>query len=100
MAFTSWSTTKGKSWADITKEHMRGVGGDFYLPIPYAKGCKITLDIQPFYYAFNYRAYAPGTQVESFSLDVLKAAAPVIERVSETLAELRGPYEPETSQSF
>ena len=96
LAFTSWSTTKGKGWADITKEHMRSVGGDFYLPIPYAKSCKITLDIQPFYYAFNYRAYAPGTQVETFSTDVLKAAEPVIERVSKTLAEYDGPREGQT----
>lgn len=40
--------------------------GNNYLPIPFARGCKVTLDGAPFYNIVSYRAYAPGTVVESF----------------------------------
>ena len=63
-------------------------GHNLYLPIPYAKGCKVTYESptlytkQPrpdgkpaareaFYYNVETRAYADGTEVESFSLEVL-----------------------------
>ena len=29
--------------------HPKQVGADFYLPIPYAKSCKVTLDNKPFF---------------------------------------------------
>jgi hypothetical protein len=89
LSFISWSTTKGDGWAEITKERMRGVGGDCYLPIPFAKGCKMTLDMKPFYYAVNYRCYAPGTRVQSFSMAGLEAARQTIERVSTDLDQFR-----------
>ena len=64
-------------------------GHNLYLPIPYAKSCKVTYESptlyvkQPrpggkppakeaFYYNVETRAYAEGTEVESFSMDVLK----------------------------
>jgi hypothetical protein len=43
------------------------VGEDFYLPIPFSKSCKITLDDSVFYYCIDYRLYPPGTKVVSFS---------------------------------
>jgi len=43
------------------------VGSDLYMPIPFAKSCKVTLDDSVFYYALDYRLYAPGTKVVSFS---------------------------------
>lgn len=56
-----------------------GKGGNtLYLPIPYAKGCKITFEApdsllpSPKYYGINYRRYAPGTKVETFSPDIVK----------------------------
>ncbi len=60
-------------------------GHNLYLPIPYAKGCKITYETdvlmddgarkgEALYYQINYRTYEPGTEVESFSADVLKRA--------------------------
>jgi hypothetical protein len=52
--------------------------GDLYLPIPFAKSCKITLDKPPFYYLINYRAYAAGTRVETLRASQLeKIAVPV-----------------------
>jgi hypothetical protein len=69
-------------------------GHNLYLPIPYAKHCKITY--QPkgkgekfgevLYYQINYRTYAEGTAVESFSMEQLKAAGPLVEKVQQELA--------------
>jgi len=48
-------------------------GNTLYLPIPYAKHCKVTWEegepgpkIPPRYYQINYRTYAPNTKVETF----------------------------------
>ena len=63
-------------------------GHDLYLPIPYAKSCKVAYVRKPgtkgsFYYNVETRAYQAGTEVESFSPDVLgreKAAIDVANR--------------------
>ena len=47
--------------------HPKQVGSGFYLPIPFAKSCKVTLDDKPFYYVINYRMYEKDTEVLSFS---------------------------------
>ena len=39
--------------------------GNFYMPIAFAKGCKVTLDKKPFYYAVDSRSYPQGTPVET-----------------------------------
>ncbi len=44
------------------------MGADLYLPSPFARGCKVTLDRLPFYYSINYRKYDPGTNVKSFTM--------------------------------
>jgi hypothetical protein len=75
-------------------ELPRPLGGEYskgwnlYLPIPYAQHCKITSDKGDFYYHVNYRTYEPGTLVESFSLDVLKALGP---RLKQLVAQLDSP---------
>ena len=43
--------------------------GDLYLPIPFAKSCKITLTEKSFYYIVNYRAYEPNVPVQTFSME-------------------------------
>ncbi len=43
------------------------VGMDLYLPIPFSKACKVTLDDSTFYFVIDYRIYEAGTQVVSFS---------------------------------
>jgi hypothetical protein len=48
--------------------------GNLYLPIPFAKNCKITLTDKPFYNIVNYRAYPAGTKIETFSTDDYQAA--------------------------
>jgi hypothetical protein len=53
-------------------------GSVSYLPIPYAKRCRITFeeapdaDPAPKYYQINYRRYPAGTPVETFSLQKLQ----------------------------
>ena len=76
---------------------VRAIGRNLYLPIPYAEHCKITYDRnfwtdgrQPHdraFYLINYRSYAAGTQVESFSMERLAAAEPAIERVQQLLLQ-------------
>ncbi len=48
--------------------------GDLYLPIPFAKSCKITMTGKPFYHIINYRAYPAGTAVETFTQVAYEAA--------------------------
>ena len=59
-----------------------GKGGNtLFLPIPYARHCKITFEDQPGvaptpkYYGINYRTYPAGTKVETFSSDVVRRAS-------------------------
>jgi hypothetical protein len=49
--------------------------GDSYVPIPFAKSCKVTMTKKSFYNIINYRAYPPGTPVETFTREGLAAAA-------------------------
>ncbi|MFO1497155.1 MAG: glycoside hydrolase family 172 protein [Verrucomicrobiota bacterium] len=64
-------------------------GNNFYVPIPYAKHCKITWEEggqSSRYYQINYRTYAPGTVVETFTRPALETARPRIERVNLALS--------------
>ena len=65
---------------------VQSLGCNLYLPIPYAKHCKVTYD-RPgkCFYRINYRTYAVSTPVETFTLPALKSAAPLIDRVEESL---------------
>jgi hypothetical protein len=63
-------------------------GNTFYLPVPYAKHCKITWEEagkSSRYYQINYRTYAPGTAVRTFTRAALEAARPAVERVNKAL---------------
>ena len=85
FAFVAWNDTDIRGQKETPPKTLRGVAGDMYLPIPFARHCKITLDSLPFYYIINYRAYAPGTAVQTFTLEDFKAAAGTIERVGSLL---------------
>ncbi|MEA1950118.1 MAG: DUF2961 domain-containing protein, partial [Planctomycetota bacterium] len=73
----------------------RARGRNIYLPIPYAKGCKVTFGRPNYwvtkkpedllYYQINYRSYAPGTEVKSFTHDGLAAAKDKIAKLQTTL---------------
>ncbi len=85
LAFVAWNETDLRQELQASFKAPRGVAGDLYLPIAFAKSCKITLDQVPFYYVINYRAYAPGTQVETFSLDDYVAAKAKVAQTDKTL---------------
>ena len=59
--------------------------GDSYVPIPFAKSCKITLTKKAFYNIINYRAYPAGTKVETFTREGHAAAAKVLAAAGNTL---------------
>jgi len=70
------------------------MGGDLYFPIPYARGCKITLEphYEPnsakhnvFFYIINYRTYDQGTSVETFSAKRYEAVLNRVRTVGECL---------------
>lgn len=59
--------------------------GVLYLPIPYGKSIKITQEGKPFFYIINYRAYAPGTEVESFVPELLARNTALLEKTAKEL---------------
>lgn len=64
----------------------RARGWNSFLPIPYAKQCKVTASKPDFYYHINFRRYAPETAVETWSQAVAAENAPLITAVAERLA--------------
>lgn len=60
--------------------------GNSYLPIPYARGCKVTMDKKVFYNIINYRSYPEGTPVESFTLEQLDSSRELIDSVNRVLS--------------
>ena len=62
--------------------------GDSYAPIPFGRGCKVTMVRRPFYFIINYRAYPEGTQVETFTRAGHATAAPDLERAGKLLTAL------------
>jgi len=71
-------------------------GHNLYLPLPYAKHCKITYECDSViigekrrkpsvYYNINYRTYKEGTQVESFSREILNRAVSAMKSTAENL---------------
>ncbi|MDR2775429.1 MAG: DUF2961 domain-containing protein [Tannerella sp.] len=66
-------------------------GNSSFLPIPYAKACRITFEDlpgiapTPKYYQINYRKYHGNTAIETFSLNVAERAAKKIAEVNHLL---------------
>ncbi len=86
----------------------RARGRNFYLPIPYAKRCKITYDRPNFqqsknqddllYYQINYRSYEPAARVKSFSQVTLDAAKQRITDLQEQLLNPAAALPPNLTQ--
>ncbi len=71
-----------------------GKATNLYLPMPYAKSCKITYDegLPPGpppgrWYNIEYRVYPAGTQVEPFTMENFRVLQPLVAEVARTLAE-------------
>jgi hypothetical protein len=56
--------------------------GNLYLPIPYAKSCKITMDKKSFYNIINYRKYPAKTKVKTFTMNEFSATEKLRAEVS------------------
>ena len=56
-----------------------------FLPIAYAKSCKITLDEAPVFYIIDFREYAESTAIKTFSRQELGAIRSLVERIGKTL---------------
>ncbi|MGD9127846.1 MAG: DUF2961 domain-containing protein [Planctomycetia bacterium] len=75
---------------------IRGRGRNLFLPIPYAKRCKITYEglnfnetkehKDRFYYQINYRDYPAGTKVESFTGSTIVDSKAKIDSVQKKLS--------------
>jgi len=59
--------------------------GVSFLPIPFSKSCKITLDEKAFYNIINYRGYPKNAKVETFSKDLYKMISPLLKTVTEKM---------------
>lgn len=60
-------------------------GWNLYLPIPYAKRCKVTCDSHELFYRIDYRTYPAGTKVTSFTSKQWSTLRPDLERLAEKL---------------
>jgi hypothetical protein len=94
FAFVSWNETDLRNQMESPRKDAKGVGGDLYLPIPYARSCKITLDSVPFYYVINFRSYEPGTRVETFTMAGYEAAKDAVAQAAEELLGTTSVVEP------
>ena len=86
----------GKAWAPrpLAIENA-GNAGNLYLPIPYAKRCRITYEqggkdakTRPpgRWYNIEYRTWPPGTAVETFTRPRFDELKSLVEQVAKTLA--------------
>ncbi len=88
-------------------------GNNLYVPIPFAKHCKITYEndilelkdghLWPdVFYNICYREYEPGTRVESFSKEALTRAQQTLEKTKESLEDFQPPasYENELARDI
>ena len=76
---------KGEDFVKAPLADYSTRAGNLYLPIPYAKSCKITIDKKAFYNIINYRKYDAGTKVKTFTMQGFKEAHKTIAKVSEIL---------------
>ena len=87
FAFVSFNDNDLHHQLEKPRTDAQAVGGDLYLPIPYAKGCKITLDSIPFYNVINFRSYEAGTAVKTFTMEDFEAAKTLLKTTGEKMLE-------------
>lgn len=105
--------TKGPLSQGVSPQSdYRRQGHNLYLPIPYAKQCKVTyttdvpVDVggktgEALYYQINYRTYEAGTKVESFSMEGLEKVREQLDQTQKTLLNAqRDPSDDWKSESW
>jgi hypothetical protein len=86
-------------------------GHNLYLPLPYSKRCKITYEStgitnpgnkgntgESVYYNINFRTYARGTDVETFSFEILERAEKTLSVVEKQLMDRDPGLDPSSLQ--
>ena len=77
---------KGQDFVKAPFAQAVGYLGNMYLPIPYAKGCKITLDREPHFYRIGYRSYEredKPIRMKSFSLKAFNRKKTFIDKIAD-----------------
>jgi len=103
LSFSEFSLLKGdlKVGEPLLQAHPGKLGNNLYLPIPYAKHCKVTWEEKSKggarYYQINYRTYAVGTEVKTFTLAQVEAAKGLIDQGNQSLSSPLPPAEGKTS---
>ncbi|MFT3789421.1 MAG: DUF2961 domain-containing protein [Tepidisphaeraceae bacterium] len=87
----SWSQRIGPPLVAVHANPDPHGGATLYLPVPYTRHCKVTLektrdDNPSRYYQIQYRTYSTGTEVTTLTADAVQDAREQIERVNRTLA--------------
>ncbi|MCL2710967.1 MAG: DUF2961 domain-containing protein [Planctomycetaceae bacterium] len=87
--------------APLSAEKARG--RNLYLPIPYAKHCKVTVDNMQaqgnLYYQINYRTYAKGANVQSFTLANFNSLKEKVDNVQKELLRKNVQYDVDRPRS-
>lgn len=86
----------GKSFVRPPFANLTTRAGVFYLPIPFSKSCKITLDKNPFYYCVSYRAYPKGTPVQSFKMQTFNQDKILLRQVAFALTNSKKHFDKNT----
>lgn len=76
----------GKWLVESPLSAVKSRGWNLYLPIPYAKHCKVTSDSDGFYYQINYRTYESGTKVQSFTDEAVADASQALDHAMHLLS--------------
>jgi hypothetical protein len=92
FAFTSSDEKDSIHQYDMPVGFAKQMGAGFYLPLPFAKACEVTLDDSVFYYAIDYRLYSEGTELRSFSREEISKDSPRIDSAG-TLLLAENPME-------
>ncbi|MCK0156318.1 DUF2961 domain-containing protein [Cellulophaga sp. F20128] len=87
IATNFFELVKGADFVKAPLADYSTRAGNLYLPIPYAKSCKITMDKKAFYNIINYRKYKATTKVKTFTMQDFEQAQQTIAKVSKTLVQ-------------
>ncbi len=91
--FLDLTTGKVKPFAEPIVGR-RSMGANLYLPIPYQKSCKITIDhgknAKKMYYLIDYWTYTPDTKLPTWSRDLLRQNRDTYTKVCTVLSDPSG----------
>lgn len=76
---------KGQGFVKPPLAEESARAGNIYLPIPYAKGCKVTMDKKVFYNIINYQSYPKGTPVKTFTMADFESSKVLVDSVGRAL---------------